>query len=60
MADMNDFIQAKLEGKCSDENMLKLALQAVKLSASGLPEASVAEQLEAVVRRLVKDKDIAR
>lgn len=55
MSDINDLIRGKLE-QYSPE-IQKLALEAIKLSESGLPEVSVSEQLANVVRQILRNKD---
>lgn len=54
MSDINELIKKKLEKL--PPKISKLATEAIKLSESGLPEISVAEQLGNVVRRLVKNR----
>lgn len=56
MNDMNGQIRARLEGIAEDKDVLDLAIRAVELCYSGMPETSVAEHLEAVVRKLVKTR----
>ena len=55
MSDINELIKEKLD--IYPEDVQKLALEAIKLSESGLPELSVAEQLGNVVRQIIKKKD---
>lgn len=56
MSDVNELIKHKLTGYPSD--VQELALAAIKLSESGLPELSVSEQLENVVRQIIKKKGV--
>jgi hypothetical protein len=60
MDDVNNLIRIKLEEKSSDKGVFELAMQALKFSSKDSSETSVAEQLEAVVRKLVKKRDTQR
>jgi hypothetical protein len=52
MSDVNELIRRKL--KAYSHDVQELAFTAIKLSDSGLPEASISEQLESVVRQIVR------
>ena len=56
MSEVNELIKRKLAAYPTD--VQELALTAIKLSEAGLPEASVAEQLENVVRQIIKKKGV--
>ena len=52
MSEVNELIKRKLAAYPAD--VQELAFTAIKLSESGLPEASVSEQLENVVRQIIR------
>ncbi len=56
MSEVNELIKRKLAAYSTD--VQELAFTAIKLSESGLPEASVSEQLENVVRQIIKKKGV--
>jgi len=55
LPDINDLIKEKLTHYSTE--IQELALEAIKLSESGLPEISVSEQLGNVVRQILRKKD---
>ena len=56
MSDVNELIKQKLSGYPSD--VQELAFTAIKLAETGLPEVSISEQLESVVRQIIKKKGV--
>ncbi len=54
MSTVNDLIKKKLEDFPHD--VRELATEAIKLSESGLPEITVADQLANVVRQIIRKK----
>ena len=52
---INDLIQKKLDH--FPEDVHELALEAIKLSESGLSDSSVSEQLRHIVRRILRKKE---
>ena len=57
MSDIIELINQKISASCEDASVVKLAIEAVKLSKTGIPEISVSEHLEGVVRNLVKNME---
>lgn len=55
MSEINDLIINKL--KAWPPDVAKLAVEAVRLSET-LPEVTVSEQLQSVVRNLVRDNEV--
>ncbi len=55
MPDINDLIQKKLDRFPADVH--ELALEAIKLSESGLSDSSVSEQLGHIVRQILRKKE---
>ena len=55
MSGLNQSIEDKLKGYQPD--LIELATEALRLSEEGLPEASIAEALEGIVRRIVKQRE---
>jgi hypothetical protein len=58
MSIINDLIMKKLDGLPQD--VLELAVEAIKASESGMPEVSIVELLEGVVRKIVRKKEIVK
>ena len=56
MPDINDLIQKKLDR--FSEDVHELALEAIKLSESGLSDSSVSEQLGHIVRQILRKKEL--
>jgi hypothetical protein len=54
MPDINELIKKKLETYPSE--ICEVAIKALELAESGLPEVSIAEHIGNVIRRLVKKK----
>lgn len=55
MSEINELIKKKLESFPSD--VVTLAMEAIEKSENGLlPEASVAEYLESVVRKIIRNR----
>lgn len=54
MPEINELIKKKLESFSSD--VVTLAMEAIKNSEKGLPEASVVEYLENVVRQIIRNR----
>lgn len=54
MSEINELIKKKLESYPSD--VVTLAMEAIEKSEKGLPEASVAEYLESVVRKIIRNR----
>ena len=54
MSEINELIKKKLESFPSD--VVTLAIEAIKKSETGIPEASVAEYLENVVRKIIRNR----
>ena len=54
MSEINELIKKKLESFPSD--VVTLAMEAIEKSEKGLPEASVTEYLENVVRQIIKNR----
>jgi len=54
MSEINELIKKKLESFPSD--VITLAMEAIEKSEKGLPEASVAEYLENVVRKIIRNR----
>ena len=54
MSEINKLIKKKLDSFPSD--VVTLAIEAIKKSEKGLPEASVAEYLENVVRQIIRNR----
>ena len=52
MSEINELIKKKLESYPSD--VVTLAMEAIEKSEKGLPEASVTEYLENVVRQIIR------
>jgi len=55
VSDINELIKKKLELFPSD--VAQLAMEALKLSETGLAETSISEALASVVRKIVKAKE---
>ena len=58
MSSINDLIIKKLDGLPQD--VFELAVEAIKASESGMPEVSIVELLEGVVRKIVRKKEIVK
>ena len=56
MPDTNDLIIKKLDR--FSEDVHELALEAIKLSESGLSDSSVSEQLGHIVRQILRKKEL--
>lgn len=56
MSSVNDSIRKKLEAL--PPHIYKLAMEAIKLSESGLSETAIAEQLGNVVREIIRKKEM--
>ena len=54
MSEINELIKKKLEPFPAD--VVTLAIEAIKKSETGLPEASVTEYLENVVRQIIRNR----
>jgi len=54
MSEINELIKKKLESFPSD--VVTLAMEAIEKSEEGLPEASVTEYLENVVRQIIRNR----
>lgn len=54
MSEINGLIKKKLESFPSD--VVTLAMEAIEKSEKGLPEASVTEYLENVVRQIIRNR----
>jgi hypothetical protein len=54
MSEINELIKKKLESFPSD--VVTLAMEAIEKSEKGPPEASVAEYLESVVRKIIRNR----
>ncbi len=54
MSEINELIKKKLESFPSD--VVTLAMEAIEKSEKGLPEASVTEYLENVVRKIIRNR----
>ncbi len=57
MSDINELIKMRLENYPPD--VAELALAAIQSSESGMPESSIADYLEKVVRQIVKKRGVA-
>ncbi len=57
MSDISELIKKKLENYPPD--VTELAIAAIEFSESGMPESSIADYLEKVVRQIVKKQGIA-
>jgi len=55
MSDISELIKKKLENYPPD--VAELALAAIESSESGMPEGSISDYLENVVRRIVRRKE---
>jgi hypothetical protein len=56
LSELNEFIIKRLGDHPME--VIELATEALKLSEKGLPEVSVAEALESIVRRIIKQKGV--
>jgi len=54
MSEINELIKKKLEAFPSD--VVTLAMEAIEKSEKGLPEVSVTEYLENVVRKIIRNR----
>lgn len=54
MSEINELIKKKLEPFPAD--VITLAIEAIKKSETGMPEASVTEYLENVVRQIIRNR----
>lgn len=55
MSDINELIKEKLQQFPAD--VAQLAMEALKLSETGLAETSISDALTSVVRKIVKAKE---
>lgn len=55
MSDINELIQKKLDDL--PHNIKELAMEAIKSSEKGLPEATIVAHLANVVRKLVRSRE---
>lgn len=60
MSNIDELIRTKLKGLASSHDVYELALSALESSDSGLPEPSVADHLESVVRDIVRRREVGR
>jgi len=56
MSDIGDLIRQKLENYPPD--VAELAIAAIQSSESGMPESSIADYLENVVRQIVRKRGV--
>jgi hypothetical protein len=56
MSDISELIKKKLENYPPD--VAELALAAIKSSESGMPESSISDYLEKIVRQIVRERGV--
>ena len=60
MSNIDELIRTKLKGLASNHDVYELAVSALESSGKGLPEASVVDHLESVVRQVVRKREVDR